>query len=197
MAPSERLDKNPYAHKKGIPRMRLTFRAPDRDTQIRIHGNSTYTPELANYICEQIMLKKALTKICEDPRMPNLHTVVRWLADPKRIDFREQYYYARRVAAELYVDEIFTIADDSSNDWKPKFNDKGDLVDYVPDNEAIQRSRVRIDARKWYASKMVPRIYGDKVDVDLNATGDLAEMLKRATNNDAGLPKPIEHDDSK
>ena len=64
----------------------------------------------------------------------------------------------------------------------------------MPDNEAIQRSRVRIDTRKWYAARMVPRIYGDKVDVNLDATGDLAELLKKASNNDKGLPKPIEAD---
>lgn len=138
------------------------------------------------------MHKQSLREICADPKMPTMTTVIRWLADPKLTEFREMYYYARRVAAELFVDEIFEIADDGSNDWKARYNKDGDLIDYVPDNEAIQRSRVRIDTRKWYASKMVPRIYGDKVDVALDATGDLAELLRSASNNDSGLPAPIE-----
>lgn len=178
-----------------IPPTNLTFRAPEGNTRIRVASRGReYSAALANIICEQIMLKRSLTSICSDPRMPNMKTVCRWLADPRLADFREQYYYARRVAAELFVDEIFEIADDSSNDWKPRYSDDGELIDYVPDNEAIQRSRVRIDTRKWYAARMVPRIYGDKVDVNLDATGDLAELLKKASNNDKGLPKPIEAD---
>ena len=137
------------------------------------------------------MLQRSLKEICNDPKMPSLQTFVRWLADPNNADLRERYYYARRVAAELYIDEIFTIADDGSNDWKERTDKDGNHIDYVPDNEAIQRSRVRIDTRKWYASKMVPRIYGEHTQVDLDVTGDLAELLKAASNNSKGLPEPI------
>ncbi len=135
---------------------------------------------------------KSLKKICENPRVPSWRSVIRWLSHPKLAEFREMYYYARRVAAEIHIDEILEIADNKHDDWKPRYNRDGELIDYVPDNEAIQRSRVRIDTRKWYASKMVPKMYGDKLDVDLNATGDLAELLKQAVNKDKGLPPPIE-----
>ena len=178
--------------KAGIPAP-TAFRSPDSGTTFRVH-NGKYTDAIARKICEQLMLKKPLRQICEQNSMPSLPTVIRWLADPRLAEFREMYYYARRVAAELYVDEIFEIADDGSNDWKPRYDKEGNLIDHVPDNEAIQRSRVRIDTRKWYASKMVPRIYGDKVDVQLDATGDLAELLRSASNKTAGLPEPIEHE---
>ena len=128
--------------------------------------------------------------------MPSLRTVIRWLADPRRIDFREMYYYARRVQAELFVDEIMEISDNAEKDWKPTFNRKGEQNGWTPDNEAIQRSRVRIDTRKWYAGKMVPKLYGDRTQLDLEATGDLAELLKKASNKDDGLPQAIEHDDT-
>ena len=170
-----------------------TFRSPETGTRFRVH-NGKYTDAIARKICEQLMLQKPLRAICKQNGMPSMPTVIRWLADPRLAEFREMYYYARRVSAELYVDEIFEIADDGSNDWKPRYDKDGNLIDHVPDNEAIQRSRVRIDTRKWYASKMVPRIYGDKVDVQLDATGDLAELLRGASNNDSGLPPPIEHE---
>ena len=32
-------------------------------------------------------------------------------------------------------------------------------------SEYVQRSRIRIDTRKWIASKLKPKKYGDKVDV--------------------------------
>jgi hypothetical protein len=104
------------------------------------------------------------------------------------------YYYARRIQAEMYVDEIFEIADESANDWKPTYDKHGEINGHKPNNEAIQRSRVKIDTRKWYAAKMVPRLYGDKTQVELDVTGDLAELLKRASNKDEGLPPVIEHE---
>lgn len=104
------------------------------------------------------------------------------------------YYFARRVQAEIRIDEIFTIADDTSKDWKPKYDKDGEWLEDIPDNEAIQRSRVRIDVRKWYAARLVPRIYGDRKEIDLDVTGDLAELLKAAANRDRGLPTPIEHE---
>ncbi len=154
----------------------------------------TYKESIGRAICERLMRKQTLVQITNDPRMPSMSTLVRWLAHPGMHEFREMYYYARRVQAEILIDEIITIADDTSQDWKIKYNRHGDEIGVAPDNEAIQRSRVRIDTRKWFAAKMVPRIYGDKAELALDVTGDLAELLKKASNNDAGLPPAIEHE---
>ncbi len=170
-----------------------TFRAPDTNTRVRFTG-TTYNPRTARLICERLMMGESIAKVCEDPRMPSKRTVFRWLSDPKCVDFREMYYYSRRVAVEALVDEIIEIADNTDKDWEPVFNKQGELVDLKPNNEAIQRSRVRIDTRKWLAAKLVPRIYGDNTQVELGVTGDLAELLKKATNKDDGLPPPIEHE---
>jgi hypothetical protein len=179
--------------KLGLPKP--TFRAPDAATNIRIHIHSQFDHRIARVICERLMMKESLTKICKDPRMPQLRTVVRWLADPALPEFREMYYYAKRVAAELLIDEIVEISDDTSRDLKDVYDKDGDVVGQEVNNEAIQRSRVKIDTRKWIAAKMVPRLYGENVNVDLAATGDLAELLKRAANKDRGLPPPIENGD--
>lgn len=156
------------------------------------------TEPVVRKLCERIMLGDSLEKIAEDPRMPTKVTIVRWLADPANAEFRERYYNARRVQAELRIDEIFDIADDSSQDYKPVYDEDGNLIRMDPNNEHIQRSRVRIDTRKWFAAKMLPRIYGEKVLNELDVTGDLAELLKKASNRNQGLPPPrgnvIEHD---
>jgi hypothetical protein len=167
-----------------------TFRSPDSGTRFRV-SNGLYTDSLARIICERLMGGESLKEICEDNRMPSLRSITRWLADPRLADFREMYYFARRVQAEIRIDEIFTIADDTSKDWKPKYDKDGEWIEDIPDNEAIQRSRVRIDVRKWYAARLVPRIYGERKEIDLDVTGDLAELLKAAANRDKGLPKPI------
>lgn len=168
-----------FAAATGIP-------ANKKRQQPRAYGDN-----IARKICERIMQGETLNAICADPRMPSKPTVIRWLASPTRADFREMYYYARRVYAELLMDEVIEIADDQSKDWIPTYNKKGEQNGWKPDNEAIQRSRVRIDTRKWLASKMIPRIYGEKVDHHHEVVGDLAELLKTASNKDSGLPPPI------
>ena len=178
---------------KSIPAP-TSFRSPDTNSRARFHVNSGYDEKKARLICERLMLGKSLKEICEDPRMPGRRTVIRWLADPRCVDFREMYYFSRRVAVETLVDEIIEIADGTDNDWEYTYDKEGEINGIKPNNEAIQRSRVRIDTRKWLAAKLVPRIYGDNTQVELGVTGDLAELLKRATNQDSGLPPPIEHE---
>lgn len=81
--------------------------------------------------------------------MPHPGTICRWLADPRNDVFREQYARAREAQAEFYADELIDIADDSGTASKP--------VD-------VNRSRLRVDARKWVAAKLLPRKYGDKME---------------------------------
>lgn len=178
--------------RRQLPRP-TNFASPAGGTRFRPH-NGLYSDEIARKICERIMQLHSLTDICKDKKMPSKGTVIRWLADPRLTEFREMYYYARRIQAELRVDEIFEIADNTDNDWTPVYDDDGEIVDHKPNNEAIQRSRVRIDTRKWFAARMMPRIYGEKVEHALDVTGDLAILLKKATNNDRGLPETIEHE---
>ena len=167
---------------------------PAPQTKLRGNRPRKYNDAVAAEICRRIMMQETLRQIGADPKMPSMSTIVRWLADTRNADFREQYYYARRVQAELYVDEIFEIADDTSRDYVTKYDKDGEPYE-EPNNEHIQRSRVRIDTRKWYASKMVPKIYGDKQQIDHDVTGDLAELMKSASNHDHGLPPPINGSD--
>jgi hypothetical protein len=59
------------------------------------------------------------------------------------------------------IDEILDICDDKSEDYCT--NSKGEEVF---DSEHVQRSRLRIDTRKWYAAKLAPRVYGDKTPAE-------------------------------
>lgn len=71
----------------------------------------------------------------------------------------KQYARATELRAEALLDEIFDIVDETSKDTIS--TDKGD----IPNNEWMQRSRLRYDARKWLISKLNPKKYGDKLDV--------------------------------
>ena len=75
-----------------------------------------------------------------------------------KTDFRDQYAHARDMQADALFDEALEIADDVSGDWSTDKDGKK-----VLDHEHVQRSRLRVDTRKWAAGKMAPKRYGDKI----------------------------------
>ncbi len=121
---------------------------------------SLYTDALAAEICRRLAEGETLRSVCRDKAMPDKATVLRWLADKKKADFREQYVYAREMQADALFDEALEIADDALGDWTVDKDGKK-----VVDHENIQRSRLRVDTRKWAAGKMAPKKYGDKLDL--------------------------------
>ena len=124
---------------------------------------STYTKVLAFKICKRLAEGETLRNICRDPEMPRLSTVMEWnLKD--REGFSEQYARARTAQAEHLFDEILEIADDSSEDMMTITTGKGREVE-VENREVTNRSRLRVDTRKWYLSKVLPKKFGEKMDV--------------------------------
>mgnify|MGYP000053022281 CR=1 FL=1 len=123
-------------------------------------GRSTkYTELLADEICEVIAANgKGLQKLCiENPHWPNKDTIFSWIKNNQK--FSDQYARAKKCQIEALVDEIIDIADDDSNDTI--INEQGNRV---LNKEYIARSRLRIDTRKWLASKLIPKVYGAVVD---------------------------------
>ena len=139
------------AKKKPTPKKRKTGRP------------SLYTEALAAKICERLAEGETLRSICRDEKMPGKTTVLRWLGDEKNADFRTQYAHAREMQADRFAEEILEIADDTSEDWSTDKDGKKTL-----DHEHVQRSRLRIDTRKWLMARMAPKKYGDK----MQHTGD-------------------------
>lgn len=138
-----------------------------------------YSPELAEAICKRMSAGESLRKICTFEGMPPTSTVMRWLlAHP---EFREQYEQAREAQADFLADEMLQIADDSSRDYIDTETGKKLNAEYV------QRSRLRVDTRKWLLSKLFPKKYGDLVrvaDAEGNklpepATVDPIELARR------------------
>jgi hypothetical protein len=62
------------------------------------------------------------------------------------------------------ADELMEIADDGRNDWMERHGEED--PGWQVNSEHIQRSRLRVDARKWTLSKVLPKIYGDKQEID-------------------------------
>jgi hypothetical protein len=119
---------------------------------------SSFTQEIADLICEGIADGRSLRSICEAEDMPSKSAVFRWLGVNEA--FRDQYARARESQADVLFDEILAIADDGKNDTY--VTDEGERVNH----DVIARSKLRVDARKWMAGKLRPKVYGDKIQTE-------------------------------
>ncbi|MBT4498077.1 MAG: terminase small subunit protein [Gemmatimonadetes bacterium] len=150
-------------------------------TEPRPVGRPTrYKRGLANEICDRIALGETLRKICEEEEMPDRRTVFRWLE--KHDEFRHQYTRSRELQQEHFADEILDIADDGQNDWMD--TNIGPMVD----KEAVLRSKLRVDTRKWLMGKVAPKKYGDRTAVEHSGPGGgPIEYLDQQRQADAEL----------
>lgn len=151
---------------------------------------STYTPELAELIC--LRMRECggnLSAVCRADDMPSRWPIIEWTE--KYPDFGIKYAHARKAGYELMADDITDISDDGSNDWMQRENRAGRMVT-VPDQEHIQRSRLRVDTRKWLLSKVLPKIYGDKLALEHTGSLTLSERIRASRER---VAPPSDDDD--
>ena len=126
---------------------------------------TSYKPKLGKEICTRIAEGESLRKIVKDDHMPSAVTIFNWLLDEDKKEFLNQYEAARNIQAEVMFEELLEIADDSENDVETRVNSDGEEYE-VANKEYVQRSRLRVDTRKWYLSKVLPKKYGEKLELD-------------------------------
>lgn len=142
-------------------------------------------------ILERIANGESLRQICLGGDMPTHWTVLGWVEQDE--DLSHQYARAMQMRCEHMADEIQDIADDGQNDWMERLGSDGQPIGWQLNGEHVQRSKLRIDARKWLLAKMMPKKYGDRqeiehsggVDVNLGIT-EVAEEIRaklRARDN--------------
>lgn len=129
----------------------------------KIGRPSDYSLEIAAAICARLCVGESLRTICRDEDMPACSTVFKWLA--LHSAFAEQYARAREAQAEAIFEDILDIADDARNDWMERRGEEDS--GWQVNGEHIQRSRLRIDARKWMAGKLAPKKYGERAALEL------------------------------
>lgn len=132
----------------------------DKKARRPVGRPSKYSEELAVKICSMIASGKSLKSICEESGMPHRDTVREWLL--QNAEFSAKYARAREEQADLFADEIVEIADA-----------------VFADSAEVAKAKLQIDARKWKASKMLPKKYGDKLEVD-NKSSDGSMTPKAA-----------------
>ena len=128
--------------------------------------------------------EKGLKKLCEefrkeDPKFPSHMSFIRWTVEDE--GFRALYTRAKEEQAEILAEQIIDISDDDSLD----IGFKEDGTPFIK-GDNIQRARLRVESRKWIASKLKPKKYGDKLAVGGDDGGPIRVALT-ISNEDANL----------
>jgi hypothetical protein len=114
-------------------------------------GSTVFTETVAKHILDRIADGESLRAICKDDALPSRQTVLRWLwgecEEAKAFDFVAKYARAREAQGDAMDDKILETADNSTPETAPS-------------------DRVKIDAYKWRAEKLKPRVYGSKLEID-------------------------------
>jgi len=114
-----------------------------------------------NLVCERIADGMSLRKACKPSDVISKKSFLQWIAENggEGSKLSDQYARACEERGHALAEDVIEISDDGSNDW---------MQDNDPDNpgwklngEHIQRSKLRVDTRKWFASKLNGK-YADK-----------------------------------
>lgn len=118
-----------------------------------------YNTELTDKICDRIATSSdGVHKIAAEFNI-TATSVFEWLT--KHIEFADKYARAKELQADFMVQEMVQIADDSKNDTKV-IDKNGKLVE-MENTEWTNRSKLRVETRKWLAGKLRPKVYGDSL----------------------------------
>lgn len=137
-----------------------------------------YDESIAESICNAIATQsKGLGAIIEDlgyQISPAL--VYKWIAQHE--SFRDMYARAKADQARVLADEITQIADNTQEGVITTEKEDGKVETKRAD--MLEHRKLRIESRKWLAAKLLPKVYGDKVQHDVPGLTDLAARLASA-----------------
>ena len=135
---------------------KVTNNAPARERKPRI----VYSDSILDLILDRVAAGEALSRVCSSADMPTRKSFFEWVEKDPSI--KAKYEFAIQLRADGLVDELLAIADDGMSDTYTD-SDGNERTN----QEVIARSRLRVDARKWLASKMAPKRYGDKTSTEI------------------------------
>ena len=161
-------DKNKSKKSSKKPELTLVKngKCSEMKREIRTYKKNSQRPNARQYdreaitklVCSELALGKSLRSILDaDDKLPSASTFLDWIGADSFL--AEQYAHARQMAYELLADEIVAIADENYT------TDEHGVRERLS-SEAIQRNRLRVDTRKWMLSKMLPKVYGDKIQTE-------------------------------
>jgi hypothetical protein len=101
--------------------------------------------------------------------MPDITNVLNWIQADEL--FYQQYARARELQMELMAEEILELSDDKASDGEA----------FVGINH-VHRARLQVDTRKWLMSKLAPKKYGDKLNLEHSGGLDIKKVTVEIVN---------------
>lgn len=137
---------------------------------------STFNQEDADTICAGLAEGHSLLSICEAMGLA-YSTAYQWELDNP--EHAENSARAREIGCHYLAEQCVSIADDGRNDFMEADDGNGGTI-YKLNGEHVQRSRLRIDTRMRLIGKWLPKVYGDKQQLEHSVTEDTAAILAAA-----------------
>lgn len=134
-----------------------------------------YTPELADRICQLVATNTCgLDELCDTyDFMPDESSVRLWRF--KHVQFSLKYAQAKMFQAELLAEQIHKLSASVLTYHDSEGNER-------IDSGSVALARLRVDSIKWHASKLAPKIYGDKLQTEHNINDSTKEVVKRVAD---------------
>lgn len=107
--------------------------------------------EIQEKLLAEIQTGRSLRQVCTDEGMPHFTTVLRWVAADGQ--FASKYARARTAQADTLFDRMEAVEEAVS---------AGTMDSHA--------ARVVLDSMRWRASKLAPKVYGDRLDVQVSDT---------------------------
>lgn len=118
-----------------------------------------YSEGITGEICHRMATGEALKAICRSPGMPSFQTVLRWVNEIP--EFAKSYAIASDMRAQSLADEIIEIADTPTTGTRIRTFANGSKETTTLDQ--VERSKLRVDARKWLLARLSPKRYGARL----------------------------------
>lgn len=144
------------------------------------------TQKQREIVLEALERGLSLRKACAEADIPEASRVLELCK--RDAEFDAQYARARETGYQMLADELIDISNTPKLGIKTKVNDKGETE--TTEGDMIEHRRLQVDTRKWMLSKMLPKIYGDKLDLTAKVTTDAqltdAELMAIAARKTPG-----------
>ena len=136
---------------------------------------SVYTTELAIEFCSRLVNSASVAEVCRADDMPDRATIFTWKLQNKNSEFLDLYEQAQRLRLEGWADDIVDIGDTPKPIMSKDEAGNNIIIGY----EDVQRSKLRVDSRKWLLSKLDKAVFGDKVGEDTTKANTFNLILNK------------------
>ena len=129
-----------------------------------VAGNTSYSEEVVSAIFARIAQGESVVSICSDPKMPAQSAFYKWM--DSKPELVERYACARKSQANTIFDKMLNVAETTEIGITKKIKPEGEEI---TEGDMLGHRKLKIDTYKWILSKLEPKKYGEKIDIDMTA----------------------------